>query len=341
MIYLIYKKDPLTKYLVLVIVVSAIIGLPYFIEVSSFKELPLAAQFNLTNSYAPFHLYPSAIKYVLIIVVLALFGFWQNKTRKPLALLLVTASILPILGQIIFGRDIEGDHWLSRINVPFETLCLWALLFKKKHTKLLLLVFSLTLVLAFSRQVLMSEKSSAAFKVDKSQREMITFMNDKVEAKSVIGTLSFSENTMLAVYTDNKAYVPKSDRSLIPVEENIDRFLLLCKFFNVPEATIDEFFDSSGRNLMKNSDGSGIGHLFALSRLGDDRKAVYSESVRKEINDEYRKVIKSNETIHKYKIDYLLVTPLEKRLANDLDKVLTKQKLVYKNAEYSLYEVTN
>lgn len=329
------------------------LGIPYFITMIKFFLSSFKESFVSNFQYSPdLNIYSIS----LIIIFWGLASFLVKNSRERIFWqIFYTTSLLLIVIAKISGFAINNPlgHWMLRIVYPFSMSFLVIMIIQKLKQDLKLLAIILTvLLLAYQARAHWQYFSPRheAYAIESSKVEMFEFLNENLPKNSVVVTTSLVDNLYLATYTSANIFIPRSQQSLAPEQERIERFLVAYKILEVDKDKIANMFRFTDENkqlakqhLYNLDECGGIYFYFWKYSINHDYK-YYDCSIPEEqiaiLLDEYEKINDNlNYWAGKYKMDYWLWGPFEEKWAQvDLDK-LSGWQLVWQNKDYKLFKI--
>lgn len=333
--------------LIIPIVVGMSIGIPYFQNAARFSAINVSQDF-ITKSTFPIRQthFLLIIRYaVLVIFLIATDRKWITYSRRRILLaLLLSGMFLPDMSQFILGYNLEADHWIERFLYPLSTSLFilgcgsWLALRSKRCSKLflgcaaLLVSIRLGLVLRFElpRQVL-------GFQLGGERKTLFEWMNKNIPRDSVVGGLSFVEQTYIAAYTPFYPYLPRGDRTLTTTDETLSRYIFISSQFRVSADYLDRTLSIPPEQVpildnIPAMDQRAVYPLFDV-RFLYDREANY---VQRLALREKAKQMLADHPQQIGRLDYLLVGPTERFFAGA--GYTTCCQLLYGNDKYELYK---
>src|SRR3990167_7076176 len=220
-----------------------LIAIPYLINFISANIIFNTKEFLLTFSFEPKIMFPAQIRYLLIALLL----FWLRKKdtfSNVIFAFILSAAILMDLHQVFFGRNLQADHYISRILAPIATLSIFIITFNridllKRTAKIWVFLTLIVLTLGFQQQLSWISLYSNDFKQLTYRKNIIDYINKNTDKNDVIGTLNPDVNDEIQANTGRWVYIAPGDRTFVAHNEQLTRIcdlaILLNKKENDPE----------------------------------------------------------------------------------------------------------
>lgn len=234
----IYKNLTRQK-LIKSIFIIVLIALPYVANFIGSNVLFNTKEFLFANTSEPRIMFPVQLRYVLIAILLV----WAKK-KDHLSVVIIafilSASILMELHQTIIGRNIQADHYISRIMAPLATLSIFILIHEKlRFIKKSVLVWSTLTLLMFTmgifQQISWVKRYPNDFRQLSDRKILIEYINNNTDKNDVIGTLDPEINEEIRANTGRWLYTAPGDRTFVPNSEQLIRICNLAIFLNKKE----------------------------------------------------------------------------------------------------------
>ncbi|MEK7622398.1 MAG: hypothetical protein AAB430_00875 [Patescibacteria group bacterium] len=331
------------------LIIGLMIGLPYLINTLKFQNSSLSQSFIKNMTFKPEdEMIPIGI--MLILLLAARWGL-KNKIQAIFWQLYYLAIILVLLVSKLAGVAIDDPvgHWKIRIIYPLTMGFLMLLVnerIKLKKSIWLAIAFGLLVYQArvhwqfFNRQ-------AQAFQIEPDKVGAFEWINQNINKDSVILTSSLKDNLYLAIFTHANVFIPRSQHSLAPDIEALERFLLLYKAAGIPAERVKTMFSLTEDNQRLktkgrfNFDDCGGHYLYFRRFIKND---YYNCSVSAE---QLSQIMKNYEAIegslahwkNKYRLDYWLWGPQEQAWAKMKPKDFENWQLVFANSSYQLFKL--
>ena len=298
-----YSKIAKQKLLISLFIII-LITIPYLINFIFANILYNTKEFLLTFSFEPKIMFPAQIRYLLIALLL----FWLRKKdtfSNVIFAFILSAAILMDLHQVFFGRNLQADHYISRILAPIATLSIFIITFNridllKRTAKIWVFLTLIVLTLGFQQQLSWISLYSNDFKQLTYRKNIIDYINKNTDKNDVIGTLNPDVNDEIQANTGRWVYMLEIN------DENLSQKLL------------DYMTKQTEKVLEKNEKLKRICDLeILLNKKENDpevKRAVYyslaleSENVNKVNNslDMVSQCLQKNTDVLHFKLDYLI-----------------------------------
>lgn len=348
------------RHLAILSLIGFVFSFPYILEMTQFRTLPMYQNFFLKNSLPERSFISISIRYAILVGVV----FWLTKGKQkiPLTVLMaviVSTIILPEVANLILGRDPEGKHWIRRLLIPlaFPLAAVACELVYRKQTFFKLTkqsgyaLFSIGLGVIFlfgvRVQISASEKYSHWFSRPADKQAIFDWFNANGYQGEVLATLDSGLIAEIPAFTKMDNAVPVTTRSIATTEESISRFLEVATLYQLSPDDISyllwtgEISMDDPENLRRlekiapDSKGSWVSRIFYFTANDNGNIFSLSREKREAVIEEY-----GEELGAKYRIDYVLVGPFEKRILGE-DIFSGRFREEYKNESYSVYRVKN
>src|SRR3989344_4503407 len=274
--------------LIISFLIIFLIAIPYLINFISANIIFNTKEFLLTFTFEPKIMFPVQIRYVLI----ALFLLWARKKdafSKLILAFVLSAAILMEFHQVIIGRNIQADHYISRILAPIATLSIFIILYEKldflkRNIKIWIIFTAVVLTIGFHQQLSWINRYPNDFEQLTYRKNLIDYINKNTDKNDVIGTLDPDMNDEIQANTGRWVYVAPGDRAFLSHSEQLTR---ICDL-------------STLSGLQTNNPKSRRAILYSLAFAGEDENKV-NQSLKKVNN-----CIENNKEAPRYKLNYLI-----------------------------------
>lgn len=228
--------------LITAVLIFIIIALPYLINFILVNKLFNTQEFLLTFTFEPKIMFPIQIRYILIALLLIWFRKKDGFSRVIFAFIL-SAAILIDLHQVIIGRNVQADHYISRIMAPIATLSIFIIIYEKltflKRNGTVWIIFTLLILSAgLNQQLSWVNLYHNDFKQLTSRKNIIDFINKNTDKNDVIGTLNPDINDEIQANTGRWVYIAPGDRTFTPQSEQLIRICNLAIQLGKQEADL-------------------------------------------------------------------------------------------------------
>ena len=305
--FLIKKEKQILVSLIGAGAIAFLIATPYLYNIYRFYKLEIAADFIAKSSLNNVPLPITLIRYFLIALLLYLTTRKKDIKFKIFVLFLLAGVLIAPISKLIIGQDLETFHYLRRALMPFATIGLFVTVFlilKNKNIVITFLSFSIIfifLVYGLNVQMIASEKIQASHIKDLDRVNVFKWLKDNTPKESVVGSVNTDFDSLLPIYTQNRVFFPPTDRTITPTNEGVTRYTILSNLLNI------------NTDWQKNNLDKIISYLFIFQAYDENRSLNLSSDKRKAAEDEidYESQGLWRESIKKYKLDYIVVTPDE------------------------------
>ena len=344
------KKLVIVKKLILGLTVGLVMAIPMLSEFWRFQQSSLSDWFSLSYRSLP----PLTIKPFILITGLLLVSrlLIKNKSERLYwqSLFLTGLGLFFSVHWLKLAIDDPVGHWMNRVIYPFSLLLIYRLAIKRvKKNQILLGICLGLLLLVYQGRVHWQYFNNKAevFQLEPERIEVFNWLNQNTANDSVVLTTSLIDNTYLPVYTHNNVFIPFSILSLAPFKEAEERMFLVYKTAMVPETRIKQMFSLTEDNqqlMLKKRfkfDDCGGHYLYFRRFVAND---FYNCSVPEDYLDQmltsYREM-KGNLASYKdkYKMDYWLWGPNEKKWSMVKPEQFKDWRLVWQNDWYQVYKL--
>ena len=282
-----YRKISKQK-LVISFLIIFLIAIPYLSNFISANIIFNTKEFLLTFTSEPKNMFPAQIRYVLITLLL----LWARKKdafSKVMLAFILSAAILMELQQVIIGRNVQADHYISRILAPIATLLIFIILYEKldflkRNAKIWTIFTVVVLTIGFHQQLSWINRYPDDFEQLRYRKNLIDYINKNTDKNDVIGTLNPDINDEIQANTGRWVYIAPGDRTFVAHNEQLTRICDLAIL--------------SKRN--ENDPAVKRAVLYSLAIAGENKNKV-NQSL-KSVN----KCINSNKEAPHYKLNYLI-----------------------------------
>jgi hypothetical protein len=264
---------------------------------------------------------------------------FERKVRPLQTLLLISFWIAPLvmpdLAQAIFGRDLEGKHWVRRIGYPMSIIGLGLIageIRKKWVNAAAGLILLTALGYGAAVQVNMSKKAAFAYAVDKDKQEFYEFINTQLPSGSVIASLDWETIVDIPAKTHGFNFSPIGMRTIASTEESINRFLWAASLYGASDEYVEQAFSARG-------DGTTRALYFKFAE--DNEVFSVPPELTRDIEQRYQEIVARNKngSLPPFKLDYVLIGPEERESFKlFVEKMNLKQ--VFSNKNYLIYSVS-
>lgn len=314
------------------LILGLVPGLPYFLNAFRFQSLPLSQSFITNLTFKP----EAEILPLIVMLTLLLLAKWglRNKALSVFWQLYYAAMIVVLLGSKLlnFSLDDPVGHWRLRIIYPLTLGFILLLINQWLKIKKTFWIALAVLLLVYQSRVHWQffHKKAASFYIEPEKLEVFNWINRNTANDSVVLTTSLKDNLYLTIFTHANVFIPRSQHSLAPADEALERFLILYKAAGVPAERVQTMLSLTEANLeLKakgrfNFDDCGGHYLYFRRFIGND---YYNCSVPEE---KLAEILEQYETLQpdltKYRADYWLGA-----------EPVAFGRLVWENSAYKIY----
>lgn len=330
---LMHKDAPQLKKLGLMFLIAAFIGSYYFYNMLSFRLLPEAVSFfEKSSKLRSSIIFMPTVRFVIFALTIFFLKKKKNNCDTVFLSFIVAAALLPDMSYYLLGRDLEGIHFVRRVLLPLTSIYIFLLLARQKST-FSKLFFIMMMLSAFIYGLVTQLRSIAKFfpyyRRNIDETRLINFLNTRVPARSVVGSLDPTMNLFLPAVTDNYVYLPMSNMTLSSPTEEVERLIILAKMMKLSDEEVINLFTCQ-RAYKCVSLGYTV-YYFLWDERGEESKKILIKSIQNEL-EKYKF---DEQMMRKYKLDYILVTNY------NLPRLVHRMtgRLVFNSKDYKLYSV--
>lgn len=322
------------------------IGSFYLFNLYMFRQSSLAVEFFEKMSYPiQTKLFLISLRYIVLAVITG--GFLRREKGFLFWFLLLSGSLLPALAQLVLKKNLEFDHFFYRALMPLGTINLFIIIGRiKKHSsskqywRIVLLIFlGLLFLSGVLRQTTVAIKTYNIYIRNEAKEEMLSWFNKNTEKDSVIACLDYDQILSIPAFTHNRTYTPMSNRSLASTEEALRRYLEIAGFLKLDKDILTSLFfpQNTSLELDLKERANTLGALLVFKHYGQE-PSEFKQLFSNQLLKQYQNLQKKGETdIFSFKIDFLLIGPLEKKLNKSELEKNNNLKKVFENSDYAIY----
>jgi len=231
-----FRRINISKLLPLAII-FLISVLPWAINYFNLLPLFQKSDFILRSTFEKNLIFPLQLRYIFL-GGLTFIVCKKSSLLKVIFLYILAAAFIADAHQIIISRNIEADHWISRILAPITTLSLFLLLdrlisnlpsFSKKliwpSASLIIILFGLFTQISYTKI------KASEFKKNSKEREVLEQINSKTVKNNVIGAGDIDLNNYISGASGRFSYLGPGDRTLASSQEQSVRVCDLIRSF--------------------------------------------------------------------------------------------------------------
>lgn len=276
------------------------IASPVIYNVGELQKYLATSDFLLRTTFPIQLLFPRQLRYIL--VALLLFKFRKDALSYTLIVYILAASILSDGHQILSGRNLEADHWITRVLAPITTLSLFLLIEKfivnfklKTNNVFWFSIGAILILIAFSKQIVWMNANKEHLTPDPSLERLITLVNYNTKQDAVIGSLDPLISKHITGLTGKRVYLAPGDRTLASSAEQIQR---ICDLISLSVKDKDQ---TISRALLNYSLGFNVWFASDVSSYENKIKECQKGST---IKPKYKLdyIVQKNETLNTWQL---------------------------------------
>ncbi|KKQ18178.1 MAG: hypothetical protein US31_C0008G0021 [Berkelbacteria bacterium GW2011_GWA1_36_9] len=285
----IFKKHNVGVFIKSLLIIT-IVSLPWILNTLQVSNTFSREDIFQRLTFPVFFLFPVQIRYALIALVL---WFFKGKSElfKVLAIFIFSAAILVDGHQIILGRNLEADHFISRTLAPLSTLAILLLLQKWlkhinfKHSNILWIVTAVSILgVGLFKQIDWIREYGQQLKVDKDIYELTNNIKSNTPKNAVIGSIDPQISRYITGLTGRWVYLAPGNKTNVQTDEQLKR---ICDLVSIDGSSIT---DNSVNPLVT----YGLGF-----QAWQKDNSLFTEGVKSCVESENNKILK-------FKLDYLV-----------------------------------
>lgn len=226
-------KSAQRRELMLAIMIFIFVASPWIYNFLSYQQLLKETDFFLRASNPMEILFPRQLRYVFFAFIL--YFFTKSSVSKAIIAFTVSAGAFMDFHQILLGRSIDADHWISRILAPVTTLTV-LLLFDTliKKSKRFAAITSVILVLVISTGIFSQfrwiNNNKDLLVPDFAKAELFKKINTVTKKDDVIAATTLDLNQFIPGATGRYIYIGPPERPLMDSSEHQKR---ICDIFQI------------------------------------------------------------------------------------------------------------
>ena len=298
-----------------------------------------------------FFRFESMKRYLASIILAGLVFLWGRKNDRRLTSYFVISALLSAIAvlnmQLFFGFSIHPDHWLNRdivwaITFGYIVIAAWVIqmLFLLNRNKVVSIIVSLAILFTGSvlynnirASTIFAEKNYQAFTQTRENTELFEWLNSNTEKEDVIMTPSLVINTYIPLHTHNNIFIPRAFNTVAPNSELLERLFITYTLYEIDTLYLQQILlgdnhvlpHSDTNEINEKTDdlfeSSGSLYLFGLTYLNDvevpgegNQRRFITEQAANDIAQVYDTFTCEDTCLTKYRVDYLLLGPQERKL---------------------------
>lgn len=354
LILLIKRKYTLIKQMLLFAASGIIALIPFIINYFQVISLPqysdLFSRFG--SEEGRYFAFAHWKRYLASMILAWLVWLWGAKTdKKPISYVIIAAllsSITVLNLQLIFGFSVQTDHWLIKdivwaFTFAYIALASWFVVSiletkgKKWVTTTLILsvIFIGSVALNnFRAATLFAENKHSLYTLSSQKTDVFEWLELNTEAGDVIMTPSLVMNTYIPLYTSNNIFIPRGLNTTASDDEMLERLFITYKVYDIDTEYLDQILLSNDTSLphfqkkiLTSLDDdyyetAGSLYLFSAKYLNEanteltvkNSKYHITYEVAEAISNQFKEYSCGVTCLVKYRVDYLLLGPQEKKI---------------------------
>lgn len=308
-LYFLYKKQiTILKGLIISGLLAFTVASVYLVNIYYFYRLPFIDDFVTKSSLHNVPIPLTLLRYFALIVILFFVTKKKNNNFIVLAAFLIAGIFITPVSKFLIGQDLETFHYLRRAVMPFATVSLFVILYsllsnKKLFLKMVSLFAVITfLVFAINTQITLSEKIEKVHIRNHDLESTMQWLEKNTEKSSVIGLLDPDFSSLLPVYTQNKVFMPPTDRTVMPTFEGVERYKIISELLGLDA-------DWQKKNL------DDLVSYFFVYQSYDQNRNLDINSPRRQRAEKQIDLLSKNriwkDKMKNYKLDFIIITPSE------------------------------
>lgn len=331
------------KIIFIILITGLFISFYYWLNFISLHALPqyhdifLRVGTAISNQFALQVAWKSYLRIIFLVSALWLILRKKKKLNFNYSAGFLLPYFIVMNIQVFLGFNPQPDHWYKISFLPLD-LALLILCFrifedysggklKKYFNVTACTVIAVIALFGLRSQYNFSKENAGKYTVNNIYAESYQWFNTHTPAGSVVGSISFSTNDELQLFTRNNIFVPNGANSTASNAEIWDRFLISGKIFSVQPERFAGLVRDGNFYLFQD-----YYNNHTLSRYFYQENFV-SNSAEKEYGimlDEYKKLLSGDKAVNiKYKLDYIYFGPRERELGKDPSVLMRNLHKVY------------
>lgn len=305
--FLIKKEKQILIALTFSGLIAFVLATPYIYNIIQFYNLDIADDFTTKSSLKNLPIPATLARYLSIAVVFFINTRREEKKFNMFCLFILVGVLITPASKLIIGQDLETFHYLRRALMPYATIAIFIsfhMILKDKKTLLkvlsiiILIVFT---VFGFNAQTTASAVIQPGHVQDVDRAKVFQWLQSNTPKESVVGSINTDFESLAPIYTHNAVFFPPTDRTVTPTFEGVTRYTLVANLLGI-----------SSEWQKKNLDDI-ISYLYVYQSYDGNQKLNLNSNKRKEAEDEidYQSQGLWKESLKKYMLDYVVVTPEE------------------------------
>lgn len=249
-----------TKTFVLGILVIAVLSLPYLINALNLQAAFKNNEFLVRASSPANFVFPNQLRYIFFAIIL--YFLRRDTISKVILAYVVGASLMADGHQLLLGRNIDSDHWISRVLAPISSVTLFLILEKIIHFKSRVIVrytwatlASVLLLIGFFKQLTWIRSHKIDLEPAYALQSLVRQIETQTGKNDVINSFSFEINQYLTGLTARRIYYGPMERVLASSNEQLERLCDLHKLsikYNQEDITLFLNYEAELENTRLN-----------------------------------------------------------------------------------------
>lgn len=186
-----------------------------------------------------------------------------------------------------------------------------------------------------------TEKNVMAATIPPAEDASYRWLNTHTPRGSVVGSLSFTTNLRLQLFTAHKLFVPLGFNTVASNQEILERFMILNRLWDVDARTFGSYFATAKTFPPKDYDHQGISYLFIDKHRATVPGSIFTnkgygptvwpDALHAQTIATYVSFTQKKDQSLPYQLDYLYYGPRERVFAKDPTRRYPDLVLVYEN----------
>lgn len=219
--------------ILLALLIFLIISLPWLFNFISNYQFLKESDFFTRASYSKELLFPRQLRYIGFAILFFLLS--KKPISKTILAFAFSAGIFMDFHQLILGRSLDVDHWITRVLAPLITLALFLTMTtaikKYKYFKIILSgILVCVILIGIFFQVKWIKQSIDMLKPDSSKVEIFEKIKKVSKKDDVIASSSLELNQFIPGSTGRYIYIGPLERALLGSSEQLKR---ICDVYQI------------------------------------------------------------------------------------------------------------
>lgn len=317
------------KVIFFIIAISFLIVLPYFYNNYRFNQNPAAPELflRMTNERTVFPL-ARAVRFLVFTPLLYILIRKKDRQFYFFNSFILAGSLLPDLSYLVFRRDLESDHWIWMTVLPlaaiYYPILIEQYIFRRIGNNIKFLFYVLAgmsfIFYALKIQLHSALKYVPQQKHNSIETSLFSYLRTLPKLSVVASYPEVDhpgdKNEYIPAFTDNYTFTAYATMTVAPVEEIIERNIILLSFMKTEKQIIISDLD-----LLID------GAYTKLNAPQADKRVAIKERIIKKIGQ-----IKTY--CHKYRMDYVVLPR-----GQNIRKTCYGLTKVFENQSYFIFKV--